>query len=235
MPAISMMAARGFGRTSVVPSSDPAIVSGNATTNMNTTGFTQLAGVAGVDDGFAYIPTDTSFSFFFFGSDYGKNNVSSGIYWNTNNVIGFGTGTNTITWAANTGRGVLIGNSDRRTNTFWYSPMTTSGTSQITECLLFFQNRYNDGVANSGQYRIRLIRSSTKQYIEVRIFKGSGGANSGNISTTGQWNITNGTIFQGTYGSTFNTTFPADNTSFVLSSDINGNNWTFTNTAYVNI
>ncbi len=234
MPVISMMAARGFGRATYA-TGDPAIVSGNATTNMNTTGFTQLSAVAGVDDTFAYIPTDALFNFFFFGTDYGKNNVSSGIYWNTNNVIGFGAGTNTITWAANTGRGVLIGNTDRRTNTFWYSPMTTSGTSKITQFLLFFQNIYSDGVANAGQYRVRLIRSSTKQYIEVRIFKGSGGANSGTIATTGQWNITNGTAFQGTYGSTFNTTFPADNTSFVLSSDINGNNWTFTNTAYVNI
>jgi hypothetical protein len=230
---MTMMSARGFGRGT--QGTDPSIISGNATTNMSTTGFTQLTAVAGVDDGFAYIPTDASFNFFFFGTDYGKNNVVNGIYWNTNNVVGFGTGVNTITWVANTGRGVLIGNADRRTNQFWYSPMTTSGTSKITQFLLFFQNIYNDGVTNAGQYRIRLIRSSTKQYIEVRIFKGSGGANSGTISTTGQWNITNGTTFQGTYGSTFNSTFPADNTSFVLSSDINGNNWTFTNTAYVNI
>jgi hypothetical protein len=96
---------------------------------------------------------------------------------------------------------------------------------------------YNDGVANAGQMAIRMVKdtASGNQYVEVRIFRGSPSVNGGTISTTGQWNITNGTAFQNTYGSTFNTTFPAGNTSFVLSSDPTGSTWTFQNNAYLNI
>jgi hypothetical protein len=90
---------------------------------------------------------------------------------------------------------------------------------------------------------VRLIRNivSGDQYIEFRIFKGSGGANGGLITSAGygastnNWNITNGTTFQNTYGTAFLSAFPADNTSHVLSSDANGQNWVFTNTSYANI
>lgn len=236
MPAVASMAGgSGFGRAAVViAGSDPAIISGNATTTMSTTGFTEITSLATRDDFAANIPTNASFNFNFFGTNYGLANAN-GIYWSSNNALGFGTSNATITWAANTGVGVLLGNMDRRCSTFWYSPMTTSGTSQITTLLASFQNYFNTGSANEGQMQIRLIRSSTKQYIEVRVYKGSGGANSGAISTVGAWNITNGTAFQGTFGSTFSTTFPADNTSFVLSSDLNGNTWTFSPTSYVGI
>jgi len=236
MPAVaSMGGASGYGRAAIVISgSDPAIIPGNATTTMSTTGFTQITGLAGQDDLAANIPTNASFNFNFFGTNYGLANAN-GIYWSSNNVIGFGTANATISWAANTGVGVLLGNMDRRCSTFWYSPMTTSGSAQITTLLASFQNVYNAGSANEGQMQIRLIRSSTKQYIEVRVYKGRGTANAGAISTAGAWNLTNGTTFQGTFGTTFNSAFPADNTSFVLSSDLNGNTWTFTNTAYVSI
>ncbi len=236
MPAVASMAGgSGFGRAAVViAGSDPAIISGNATTTMNTTGFTQITGLAGVDDNAANIPTNASFNFNFFGTNYGLANAN-GIYWSTNNALGFGTADATITWVANTGRGVLLGNMDRRCSSFWYSPMTTSGTSQITTLLASFQNYFNTGSANEGQMQIRLIRSSTRQYIEVRVYKGRGTANGGAISTAGAWNLTNGTTFQGTFGSTFNTAFPADNTSFVLSSDLNGNSWTFSAASYVGI
>jgi hypothetical protein len=236
MPAVASMAGgSGFGRAAVViASSDPAIISGNATTTMSTTGFTQIIGLTGVDDNAANIPTNASFNFNFFGTNYGLANTN-GIYWSSNNVLGFGSANATINWSANTGRGILLGNRDRRCTTCWYSPMTTSGTSQIMSILASFQNYYSAGSANEGQMQIRLIRSSTKQYIEVRVYKGSGGANGGAITTTGTWNLTDNTTFQGTFGSTFNTTFPADNTSFVLSSDLAGNTWTFSASSYVGI
>jgi hypothetical protein len=46
------------------------------------------------------------------------------------------------------------------------------------------------------------------------------------------YNITNGTAFQNTYGSFSNM---VANQSFVLSSDLNGNNWTFYNNYYINL
>ena len=107
MPFLSSTAANfGYGRG--VTSSSSPILSGNATTNMNITGATQVTGVAGVDDAWGQIPTDTSFTFNFFGSNHGGNS-NLGINWNTNNVLMFGSQNNTIQWAGNTGRGILIG------------------------------------------------------------------------------------------------------------------------------
>jgi hypothetical protein len=225
-----------FGK-SVIVSSDNPITAGNATTTMSIVGATAIPGVAGVDDGFGYIPTSASFPWFFFGSNYGSAAANS-IYWNTNNVLGFGTGINTITWAANTGRGILLGNTDRRTDpNAYYFPETTSGSFRILKTSYFFRNVYNAGVGGEGQMEIRLVRNTVSglQYIEVRVFKGSPSVNSGAITISGGWNLTNGTAFQNTFGTTFNTTFPAGNTSFTISSDANGNTWTFRNNTYLNV
>jgi len=197
------------------------MVAGNAAANLSITGLTTLAGVQGQDDAASTFPVN--FDFYFFGTNYG-NGLNSGIYWNSNNVIGFGTPVNTITWVANTGKGVLIGNTDRRTNNFYYSSTLTSGGYSYINCVLFAQNIYNDGVPNAIQWQIRLFRSTSIQYIEVRA--------STVPSTAGGWNITNGTTLQNTYGAFTNVTAGS---SFVLQSDGNGNNWTFYNNSYIPI
>ena len=244
MPFLTSLASNvGYGRIPVVVASDSPIVSGNATTTMNTTDGTVLSGITGVDDGFAYIPTDATFPFNFFGTNYGSG-AAAGIYWNTNNVLGFGTGTNTIQWGATVGRGILCGNFDRRCDTnALYFPLTTVGNYRILRMQMNFRNLYNGGSGNEGRMEVRMLRHTVSglQYIEFRIFKGSGGANGGAITTAGygasnnNWNITDATSFKNTQGTTFLSTFPADNTSHVLSSDALGNTWTFTNTAYVNV
>jgi len=201
-----------------------AIVSGNRAANMTTAGYGYFTGPAGIDDGGYTFPA-FAMDFYFFGTNYG-NQLNSGIYWNTNNVIGFGVTTNTISWVANTGRGVLIGNADRRTNTFWYSPVQSNKGFQYISMLLFAQNNYSDGIPNAIQWQIRMFRSSNLQYIEV--------SSSNSIaapSTAGAYNITNGTAFQNTFGSFTNL---AQGGSYVLQSDGNGNNWTFFNNSYVN-
>jgi hypothetical protein len=235
----SVEGAFGYGRPPT-SASDPTnpITSGNATVVMSSNTYTQISGVAGVDDGFGYIPTAAGFPFTFFGSNYGSGSANN-LYWNTNNVVGFGTGTNTITWVANTGRGILCGNFDRRTNNAVYSTVVTTGNFQYLPIRVWFQNIYNAGSANEGQMQIRLARNtlSGSQYIEYRIFKGSGGVNGGAITSGGSvtnsnWNITDGISFKNTFAYTFSN-FPADNTSFVISSDSNGSNWTFSNTSYL--
>jgi hypothetical protein len=57
------------------------------------------------------------------------------------------------------------------------------------------------------------------------------------IDTTKQspYNITNGSSFLNTCGSTFATSSPPAGSSFVLSSDSTGSTWTFTNNCYVNV
>jgi hypothetical protein len=243
MPVVSSLASvAGYGRIVRVQGGDGNIVAGNATTTMNTAGGTVMSEITNADDSFAYIPTNSTFPFFFFGTNYGSG-AATGIYWNTNNVIGFSMGTGNIQWSATTGLGILCGNYDRRCDTnALYWPIQSIGSFRILRFQANFRNYYSGGVGNEGRMEVRMIRdtASGRQYIEFRIFKGSGGANGGAISVAGyggnnNWNITNGTTFQNTYGTTFLSTFPADNTSHVLSSDSTGSTWTFNNTSYVNI
>lgn len=196
-----------------------ALVPGNASANLSLTGLTTLTAVSGQDDAFGTLPVN--FDFYFFGTNYG-NGLNSGIYWNTNNVIGFGVGNNTISWVANTGKGVLIGNADRRTNTYSYSNTLSTGTYSYINTVLFAQNIYNDSIPNAIQWQIRLFRNPTQQYIEVRASTAP--------STAGAWNITNGTTFQNTYSSFTNV---IAGSSFVLQSDALGNNWTFYNNYHI--
>jgi hypothetical protein len=211
----SMGATSGLGRASA-PTGGDIRVAGNGTANLNTTGLTVLSAVSGVDDTGVAFPVP--FDFFFFGTNYG-NSLNSGIFWNTNNVLGFGAANGTITWTATSGRGVLIGNVDRRTNTFHYG--TTASTYQgysYIRMVLNAQNFYNDGVANAIRWEILLFRGSSFQYILVRASTAP--------ATAGAWNITNGTTFQGTFSGFTNVTAGS---SFVLRSDALGNNWTFFN------
>uniref|UniRef100_A0A6C0DP29 Uncharacterized protein n=1 Tax=viral metagenome TaxID=1070528 RepID=A0A6C0DP29_9ZZZZ len=227
----------GFGRNAY-DASNP-ILSGNALTSMISTGATIMATITGVDDQTAPLPTDATFNFSFFGSNYGAGATgNNGIYWSTNNVVGFGVPSNTTSWSATTGRGVLLGQYDRRTDAYaCYFPIATSGNYKILRFQAWFRNYYSAGVANEGGIEVRLAKNTINgnQYIETRVYKGSGGARSGAIATVGQFNITDQVSYKGTFGSTFASTFPADNTSFVLSSDANGSNWTFSNTSYLNI
>ncbi len=224
----------GYGKpvTSAVDPTNP-IVAGNATVTMSSNNYIAIPGVAGQDDSFGYIPT-SNFNFFFFGSNYGSNQAApNAIYWNTNNVVGFGTGNGTIQWVANTGRGILCGNYDRRTNAAYYSTAVTTGNFQYLPIRVWFQNLYSDGIANAGQMQIRLARNtvSGSQYVEFRI---ATTVTTAGYGTNSNWNITDGTSFKNTFGTTFASSYPAANTSFVIASDSTGTNWTLSNTSYLN-
>ncbi len=203
---------------------DNLIVSGNAPANMSIAGMTTMTGVTGIDDGFGYIPINMDF--FFFGNNYRNSSNAPGLYWNTNNVFGFGTGNNTISWTATTGQGILLGNTDRRTNNFSYSPVSNLSNTNYINTVLYAQNLYNDGIQSTIQWQMRLLRSPSFQYVEVRM--STVGA------TQGQWNITNGTTFQNTFGS-FATNAGQKGSSFVLRSDLNGFNWSLFYGTYINL
>lgn len=207
-----------------VTTQDNVLTAGNGLANLTTTGMTILSGVTGVDDGFAYVPLAMDFSFF--GTSYRTpaSGATSGLYWNTNNVIGFGTGTTTILWLANTGRGIILGNSDRRTNTMYYSSIQTSKGYDYINFVLSAQNRYNDSIPNAIRWQIRLFRGSSKQYVELRASTAP--------ATAGTYNITNGTAFQNTFGAFTGVTA---NSSFVLESNLTGSTWTFYNNYYIDI
>jgi len=199
------------------------LISGNLITTMSTTGLTDLTSLDGQDDLTATIP-GVNFDFYFFGTNYG-NGLNGGIWWSSNCALGFGTPQNNATsWTATTGKGILIGQYDRRNTTFWYStPQTVSGFSYI-KCLYFGNNYYSDGVPNAVQFQFRFFRGSSVQYVEVSCKQSP--------STAGQYNITNGSTYQNTYGSFTNM---VANQSYVLSSDASGNNWKFYNNSYINL
>ena len=226
MPFISKIGSLTGNRYHTVINSNANIVLTNGLTDMSTTGMTLLSSISGVDDGFAYIPFNMDFKFY--GNTYnssGSSDTSNAVYWCTNNVLGFGVGTNTITWAATTGKGFLSGNADRRTNTC-YSSYTSSGGISILKIVLSFQNNYADGVPNAGKYQIRLIRDTnlSKQYYEVR-------SNSG-VSTGGNWSVTNGS----TYNPSAYITNISSGTSYVLvNNNLNGDSWTYVANSYVNV
>ena len=190
---------------------------------MNSNGMTQLTAVTFGDDTFGRVPVP--FPFFFYGNNFSNSSPVSNpsFYWNTNNALGFGTATGDITWnVANPA--ILIGGSfDRRTNTFFYSGNLTSGGTNYINMLMWGRNQYADGVDNVIRYQIRFFRSPNYQYVELRI--------NGFGASQGTWNITNGSAYQNTFGAYTATA----GTSWVLRSDLNGSNWTFSNNYYINL
>lgn len=193
------------------------MVAGNAGGNMDTTNGSGM-GIDGVDDSSASIGT-VGFSFFFFGTDYNNN-----IFWSTNQVLQFGTNTGTITWSATTGRGILLGNYDRRTNWSRHFPTYTSNNHSIKRLVVNHANYY--GTSGSEiQMEIRLIRGPQYQYVEVRMAYWAAGSG-------GNWNLTNG----GGYYNVFSGAPPVGSgASVVLRSDLNGNGWQAFNNHYVNL
>ena len=194
-------------------------VSGNISGNMSTTGGTQI-GLTGTDDGSASVGT-IGFPFYFFGTDHGSNNT---INWNTNQVLQFGTSVTTITWSSTTGRGILLGNYDRRTNSIYSFNYTTVNGYNIKRIIIDQANYY--GTAGSEiKMEIRFIRGASYQYIEIRMNQWTAGV-------AGNWNLTDGS----SYYNVFSAAPPiGTGQSLVMRSDLNGNSWTVFNQNYINL
>jgi hypothetical protein len=200
------------------------MLAGNVAGNMSTAGGTQLTSISNVDDASVSIGT-VGFSFFFFGTDYNNN-----IFWSTNQVLQFGTNVGTINWKSNTGRGILLGNYDRRTRSAHQFPSYTSNNHSIKKIIIDHWNHYGDSQANdtSIKMEIRLIRGPQNQYVEVRINQWTAG-------NAGLWTFAN---LAASFINIFNvsqTGPPTGTGSFVLRSDLNGNNWQLFNNYYINL
>lgn len=205
-----------YGKAKITVS-EPYRFSGNQSGNMSTTGGTQVA-LTGVDDGSASIGT-IGFPFYFFGTDYGSNNT---INWNTNQVLQFGTNVSTITWSATTGRGILLGNYDRRTNSIYNFNFTTVNGYNIKRIIIDQANYYGTA-GNEIKMEIRLMRGSAYQYIELRMNQWTAG-------TAGNWNLTDGVVYYNVFSAA-----PPIGTgqSLVMRSDLTGYNWTVFNQNYI--
>lgn len=194
------------------------IASGAGVANMSNVGMTALVSVLQDDTANPWtLPMD----FYFLGTNYGKN-LNGGMGWDSNFVISFSLSGNDINWPV-TKPGVLLGNSDRSTNTFHYSPLQTSGAIQYINCVMQGRNYYNDGIDYAVKYQYRLIRDNKYQYIEIRC--AAGGA------TQGTWTVVSGPpggnvlLATGTYVGT--------GASGVWRSSATGTNWTWFANSYV--
>jgi len=198
------------------PAPETLIVPGNATANMSTAGLSVLSSISGADD---YFATFTIMPFTFFGTTY------TTAYWATNHVIGFDQPQATTYWGSPTyGKGFLVGQYDRRTTNFYVSPVQTIQGASVVNMVLYGQNFWADGQPNVVQWQMRLIKTPTNQYVEVRAKTALG--------TPGIWNVSNGSQWMNSFPNGFNATAGQ---SFVLSSDLTGNAWTFSNNSYVGV
>ena len=200
----------------------------------------------GLDDGEVPIPMG-NMVFNFFGTN-------SNIYWSSNNALMFGTANTNL--EVNIPRNIpsiLLGNYDRVLKEFYYKNVVTQKYS-MTIINITFYNYYTDSVSDpTYQYQVRLIKETVglqRQFVEVYVISSppSPGYStaitsypSGSVDTNGNpidstknspYNITNG-AFLNPCGSTYSTSSPAANTSFVFSSDSTGSSWVFTNNSHV--
>ena len=203
----------------------------------------------GLDDGEVPIPMG-NMVFNFFGTN-------SNIYWSSNNALMFGTANTNL--EVNIPRNIpsiLLGNYDRILKEFYYKNVVTQKYS-MTIINITFYNYYTDSVSDpTYQYQVRLIKETVglqRQFVEVYVISSppSPGYStaitsypSGSVDTNGNpidstknspYNITNGTIFLNPCGSTYSTTSPIANTSFVFSSDSTGTSWIFNNNSRVSV
>ena len=206
-----------------------------------------------LDDGNIPIPMG-GMVFNFFGTNYSTN-----IFWNSNNAITFGAmNTNlSVDISRNSIPSILLGNYDRMLRSIYYKNTITTNYSIVELQPTIFDYYTNAATATTYPWRVRLIKENVgyqRQFVEastgtaplpspgyssaiINYPSGTNDTNGNPIDQTksSPYNITNGTAFLNLFGTTFSLTSPPANTSFVLSSDSSGNNWTFTNNSVVNV
>ena len=212
-----------------------SLVAGNVIADMNTTGMSTITFTGNVDEGYAYLPF-TGMNFYFFGTNYG--NSDNSIYMNTNYAFGFGIGqTDYDNWSV--GQPAILFDFFDSFNFASYVSPPQNGTisgGKYVRIVATGRDVISGGTLTIKKaYEIYYVRDNCFQYMQFNCYledvddrtQYNAGAN---IS-----NITNGTAFQNTFGSTDgsfgnhppNTGGPQTGGSYVIRSDLNGNNWQF--------
>jgi hypothetical protein len=197
------------------------LVSGNKTANMDFAGY---GNSMTADD--SYLQIGMNFPFYFLGGDYGSNN---NIYWNTNGALTFGNANVSYNRWGNGNAGFLLGQMDRYLNNIYLINTYTSGSYNVKRIVIDMRD-YSSPYPDSD-WEIRLIRGPDYQYIELSM-------NSMSYRAGYWWCGSNGSAFFDVFGNGISQT-PANpigaGESFVLRSDLNGNNWTYFRNHRVNI
>jgi hypothetical protein len=211
---------------------------------MNTTGMTIISFIVntGNDDGYAYLPF-TGMNFYFFGTNYGNSdgtNPTNSIYINTNNAFGFGIGNwDYSNWPLND-PAILFDFFDSYNFASYVSPPQAGRIPGVKYVRIVTRgtdyNSYSGGDTTTVKkaYEIYYVRDTCFQYMQFNcnvesVDRTQYDNYSGNIANIS--NITDGIAFQNTFGAFGaqppNTGGPQTGGSYVIRSDLNGNNWQF--------
>jgi hypothetical protein len=228
-------------------------ISGNTVANMDTDGMTELT-FTSKNDGYAYLPF-AGMDFFFFGTNYGNSNGSipnKSIYMNTNSAFGFGEGRFLNTNWFTEYPAILFDFFNSYIFNAHVSSEPKNGTVPGSKYVrLVFEGTnyfFNDDQPPSDPtvkkaYEIYYVRDNCYQYMQfncsveaaVEFNRSQYNGSLGQLRYANISNITNGTAFQNTLGSTEgsfglhppNNGGPQGGGSYVLRSDLNGKNWVF--------
>ena len=212
-----------------------SLVSGNVLANMNTSGMSTITFTPNNDDGYAYLPF-TGMNFYFFGTNYGNSDgtiPTTSIYMNTNNAFGFGIGSGDYNNWTVVKPGILFDFFDSYNIGSYVSPPqngTISGVKyvRIVATGTDYINKGSPTVKKA--YEIYYVRDNCFQYMQFNCYF-EGGFDMLFQYGGGVSNITNGTAIQNTFGSFGNnppnTGGPQTGGSYVIRSDLNGDNWQF--------
>lgn len=225
-----------------------SLVGGNVLANMNISGMSTITFTGSPtpnNDGYAYLPF-TGMDFYFFGTNYG--NSTNNIYMNTSYAFGFGQGfIDFFNWPASR-PAILFDFFDSYNIASYVSPPqngTISGVKYV-RIVATGTGYYSyvgipppaDTTTVKKAYEIYYVRDTCFQYMQFNCsLEDAVGMNRTQYDTAfggvaNISNITNGTAFQNTFGSTFgnqppNTGGPQTDGSYVIRSDLNGSNWQF--------
>jgi hypothetical protein len=215
-----------------------SLVEGNIPANMNTAGMLPLI-FTDNDDGYAYLPF-TGMDFYFFGTNYGNSNGTNptqSIYMSTNYAFGFGIDDTSFSNWTVSNPAILFDFFDSYNFASYVSPpqkLSLTGLKyvRIVATGTDFNNSTNPTIKKA--YEIYYVRDTCFQYMQFNcnvesVDRTQYDNYSGNIANIS--NITDGIAFQNTFGAFGaqppNTGGPQTGGSYVIRSDLNGNNWQF--------
>jgi hypothetical protein len=174
------------------------------------------------------------FPFFFSGTDYGKNND---INWYTDQILFFGNNLNINYFGHIDYKGIMLGYAKNRRTNWLYSFDTYTSNGNSIKRFIVSQGFNDKTITHDMQMEIRLIRDTTYQYIEVRMGDWSDAA----VNNSGSWYLENTDIniniyyeYQSLYYNQ-NIEGMGKLSSFVLRSDLLGNNWKLFTNYYVGL
>lgn len=202
---------------------------------MNTLNMT-LISFANPDDAIAYLPF-TGMDFYFFGTNYGNSdgtNPSTSIYMSTNYAFGFGLGSTVyLNWPVSF-QAILFDFFDSWNFESYVSTVLNGINSTKYVRIVAIGTDYRSGrlgdITVKKAYEILYIRDTCFQYMQFNCNVETVDRSLYPSDTTATYangsNITNGIAFQNTFG-LFSSTGPQTGGSYVIRSDLNGNNWQF--------